>query len=323
MKVAPADLSKASLRSDRFAHSLSVPKKALELHCVKERIRNWSDKRTPKAFTKYRAGHFVVPKSQAENKDKPSTSAALPEVVDESVDRVEPYSDVLITVRVMSPLKYDPLRVRVPKMDRELVFLGHNYLHEFRDMIVCTCDTIGPFLDISKDPSKDVRAADRYADKTSSGLLYIGDTLYNDTRHEANGDYSKEILAWAKQHPEVGAMKKGCMEKTQFSELKNIRLGFPYVYQHFGACEHVFMFSDIRLVAPADNRIRSDYPYLQLINNFRVVVCDICANYEASHQVNGSAQHIFDPVKLCAKCLNAYHYVDGKKLGEFSAYQLK
>uniref|UniRef100_A0A183CL36 snRNA-activating protein complex subunit 3 n=1 Tax=Globodera pallida TaxID=36090 RepID=A0A183CL36_GLOPA len=40
----------------------------------------------------------------------------------------------------------------------------------------------------------------------------------------------------------------------------NLRLGQPYVYQHQGRCEHVLIFSDIRLLLPGDVQNLADYP---------------------------------------------------------------
>lgn len=295
------------------------------MKCVEERIQTWANKRAPEAITKYRTSNFCLPESEARKEEMGHlTKEEEEEEIMSNLEYVDPYSDVLVTIRVMRPIKYDPVNTRQTfKMDREIVVLGQQFLHQFRDLIACTCDTSGPFVDISKDPSADFRASDKYADKTNSGFLFIGDTLYNDTRMEGNLDYSKEIKAWAEKQPDVRELKSGTMEETRFIDLEGIRLGFPYVYQHFGACEHVFLFSDVRVITPLDNRILSDYPYLHLLNNFRNVSCDICALYEANHSVVGSSQHVFDTVRLCAKCLSSYHYVDGKKLGEFSAYRFR
>lgn len=303
--------------------SFTVPKKARSLKCVEERIRSWGQKSQPKWDTKYRTGHFCLPRSKTA-KMETGNSQSDGEDDHDSVERVDAFSDVLITLRVYEPFKYDPYNKHNRFfMDYEIVVLGKQFLHEFRDMIKCPCDTVGPFMDISVDPSVDVRAADKYAGKTNSGFLFIGDTIYNDMRQEGNADYSREILAWAEKHPEVGDLKRGRMEEMQFMDLKGVRLGFPYVYQHFGACEHIFYFSDVRVISPADNRVRSDYPYLHLVKNMRNIVCDMCGIYEADHWVSGSSQHIFEPANLCAKCLASYHYVDGKKLGEFSAYRFR
>lgn len=320
VRVMPVDLTRTSVWGKRDTFSLSVPKSAMRLKSVSARINAWSQKCTPMNDTKWKIGKFCPLKSQTKEQlqeDEPD------EIMEE--DLIEPYSEVFLTIRVMVPLKYHPVEERTSfKMDREIVVLGENFLSDFRDMISCICDSVGPFTDHSEDPESNYRAIDKYADKTNSGFLFIGDTLYVDTRNPKNLDTSKEVIAWAKsQTSEVGELKRAIMEKTRFRDLKGIQLGFPYVYQHFGECEHMFLFSDIQVVGPGENHLKSDYPYLQLSNNFRNVRCDICAHFEASHSVTGSSQHIFDPVRLCAKCLNSYHYVDGKKIGDFAAYRFR
>lgn len=306
MLIATPDLTKNWVRRD--LNALSVPKQAMSLKCVQERVGGWSRKKPPEANTKYKTARYL-PISTAPSK---STS-----------EQIEPFCDVLITLRVMAPLKYYPYSSHTLKMEREIVVLGQQYLHEFRDMIVCDCDSVGPLVDVSADPSADVRTGDKYADKTNSGFIFFGDTLYNDMRVEGNLDYSEGVVAWAKEQSEIKELKQAKMEETRFLDLKRVRIGFPYVYQHFGECQHVIVISDIRVISPVDHRARSAYPYLQLLHNFRNIVCEICGTHEASHSVTGSTQHIFDPVRLCSKCLSSYHYVDGQKVGEFAVYPFR
>lgn len=299
---------------------MSVPKSAKKLKCVAERIDNWSKMRQPEATTKYRRAHVCYPKSRLEANEAKKKSTDGVDVVFETL--VDPYADVLITIRVMCPLKYDPYVKETFKFDREIVVLGQQFLTEFRDQISCLCDTAGPLVDISDDPSADTKAQDTFAEQSKSGFLFIGNTFYDDMRSKENLECSKEIIAWAAKQPEMLEVKQAKMEETRFLDLKGIRLGFPYVFQHFGACEHVFFFSDIRVITVSDNLVRSDYPHLALTKLNHGIVCEICATYLASHLVTDSDQHIFNPVRLCGKCLNSYHYVDGKKLGKFKVHKL-
>lgn len=293
--------------------SISVPKQALALNCVKERINNWSMPTGGSIeMNKYRSSRFVQPRSETEHR----ASAAAP-----SCDIIKPMSEVLITVRVLVPFKYNSYKKPVVKFDKEIVFLGSQHLTELRDMITCPCDTKGPFVDISGNPSADVRTNDPYADKSNSGFLFIGDTFYNDMRNAENEDYSKGIIEWAKKQPKLKEFHQANMEDCRFLDLKRIQVGSACLYQHFGECEHVFLISDIRIISAKDNRIRSDYPYLNLMSRSRTSVCDMCGVYEANYLVKDSDKHIFDPVRLCAKCLNSYHYVDGKKQGKFTVYR--
>jgi snRNA-activating protein complex subunit 3 len=81
-------------------------------------------------------------------------------------------------------------------------------------------------------------------DVYKSGFIFIEDTFYNDHRDPANLDYSKVIREWAVSHG-LGPFRTAAMEKTKFEEL-TVRLGYPYVYQHQGNCEHLIVFSDVR-----------------------------------------------------------------------------
>lgn len=288
-------------------HSISVPKRALSLNCVKERVNRWSSTDRLYYNKKYRCSRFVQPKSETE-----------PQAI---TCEIKPMSEVLVTIRALVPFRYNSYKRNPLKLDKEIVFLGSQYLHELRDMITCECDTKGPFVDISRDPSADVRSDDQYADKSNSGFLFIGDTFYNDMRREGNLNYSKEIIEWAKKQPGVKELHQASIEGKRFLDLERVHVGSAYLYTHFGECEHVFLISDLRIITAADNLVRSDYPYLHLMGRSRNVICDMCGIYEVNYLVKDSVQHIFDPVRLCAKCLNSYHYVDGKKQGNFTVYK--
>ena len=81
-------------------------------------------------------------------------------------------------------------------------------------------------------------------DVYKSGFIFIEDTFYNDFRHHSNLDYSHVIRKWADTHG-LGPFKTALMEKTKFEDL-TVRMGYPYVYQHQGNCEHLIVFSDAR-----------------------------------------------------------------------------
>jgi snRNA-activating protein complex subunit 3 len=81
-------------------------------------------------------------------------------------------------------------------------------------------------------------------DVYKSGFIFIEDTFYNDHRDPANLDYSHVIREWAASH-KLGPFQTALMENTKFEDL-TVRLGYPYVYQHQGSCEHLIVFSDVR-----------------------------------------------------------------------------
>lgn len=76
-----------------------------------------------------------------------------------------------------------------------------------------------------------------------SGFFYIEDTFYNDTSVSTNIDYSNVILEWATAHG-IGPFKVASMD-AQVNSLST-KFGFPWVYQHQGACEHLIVLTDAR-----------------------------------------------------------------------------
>lgn len=65
----------------------------------------------------------------------------------------------------------------------------------------------------------------------------------------------RPIIDWAaKGERGIGPYETGAMESTTFDQL-TIKLGHPYLYQHQGKCEHIIIFSDIRLVCVHQNEL--------------------------------------------------------------------
>lgn len=152
------------------------------------------------------------------------------------------------------------------------------------------------------------------------GFFFINDTFYNDTR-QLTHDYSESIRLWADGQENVGEFHVESMENVTFGQLE-VRLGSPCVYQHHGNCEHVFTFSDLRLIAPGDSLKRKDYPQLDLISLPKTVSCMTCGD-AANRVVFDSTLHLHDPAYLCEACFDSFHYVNGKKVGTFRAYRYK
>lgn len=239
--------------------------------------------------------------------------------VDNQNADIQPFEESLLTVRIYEPFKYQSnSNVRMkPKLSQEFLVLGSQYLTELRDKIYCQCN-FGPFFDISKQPNAEHN--DSTVDKPfDHGFFFITDTFYNDTRSPTH-DYSEVIRKWAMKSMDVGDMHTASMENTQFKDL-TVRLGFPQVYIHHGNCEHLIGISDIRLIGQDDVRTRKQYPLLRIISSTRQIFCMICGLSEATFIVTNSTVHVHDPTYLCADCFESYHYIDGKKVGEFQAYR--
>ncbi|VDK23830.1 unnamed protein product [Anisakis simplex] len=83
------------------------------------------------------------------------------------------------------------------------------------------------------------------------------------------------------------------------------RLGYPYVYVHQGSCEHVFYFTDLRLMDAQDYPI--SFPQMLSDTSFEHN-CKICHRHIAEWIVEGEEMPA-DPVHMCDGCFTSYHFV--------------
>ncbi|KAK3911750.1 snRNA-activating protein complex subunit 3 [Frankliniella fusca] len=158
-------------------------------------------------------------------------------------DDLIPGSALVATVRIYAPFKHNIGRRnnKIATGGQEIAVLGSQTLADLRDKFPCASDQI-ICHDLSSNPF--CKTSSMAKDKYKSGMIYIGDKFYDDTRHPSNIEYSETVLKWAKErHLNLGSKAK--MEETKIIDL-TVRLGYPYLYQHQGNCEHLFCFSDIR-----------------------------------------------------------------------------
>ena len=52
-------------------------------------------------------------------------------------------------------------------------------------------------------------------------------------------------MKWAENRQGMPQYQSALMEETQWLDME-VKMGEPYLYQHQGDCEHVFMVEDIR-----------------------------------------------------------------------------
>ncbi|XP_077503950.1 snRNA-activating protein complex subunit 3-like isoform X2 [Amblyomma americanum] len=204
----------------------------------------------------------------------------------------------------------------------EVAVLGSQTLLELRAKIQCISDDV-PIGDFSENPDKprEPTAGEVY----KSGFFFIGDTFYNDMSDPSCRDYSEVIIEWAKKPRRgLGPFKKAIMEDVTFEQLE-IRLGYPYVYVHQGSCEHLLVFSDIRMHHAHDSQHLLDYPFV--VKNFPVgkrVLCNLCRKSTAKWVTIGNRRVPDDPFFFCAVCFRKFNYTaDNKKIGSFQAFPYK
>lgn len=234
---------------------------------------------------------------------------------------IDPLTECILTVRFYFPFKYTPSTKNNPRFHQEYHALGSNFLSELRDKFYCQCN-FGPFFDISNNPLEE-----NMIDPTEHkpGFFFIHDTFYNDTRTKEGQeviDYSDVILDFFKKYDYVRKFKKATLQDTKFEDLR-IRIGYPYVYQHHGLCEHVFCITSIDLIDNTNSLTRSDYPKLVSKCNSRPMLCDVCSKIEVSYLVTDCPEHVKDHMYLCPTCFFSFHYLNREtKTCEFKAYRI-
>uniref|UniRef100_A0A131XG97 snRNA-activating protein complex subunit 3 n=1 Tax=Hyalomma excavatum TaxID=257692 RepID=A0A131XG97_9ACAR len=238
-----------------------------------------------------------------------------------------PSNEVLLVVQVFKPIKMPEgmKKVRLGsqtfffKIQAELAMPSSLSLRCLREKITCISDAavIGDFSE-NPDEISDERAVELY----KSGFFYIGNTFYNDMSDRSCRDYSKVIINWAKDPKrKIGPFKTADMAETTLSDLK-LRLGYPYVYVHQGYCEHLVVFSDMRVLHPHDSQRMSDYP-MSLKTSFpsgKRVICMLCHQSSVKWVTYKNGRVPEDPFFSCDTCFRSYNYMaDKKKIGKFRA----
>lgn len=131
------------------------------------------------------------------------------------------------------------------------------------------------------------------------------------------------IRKWATEEARgLGPFGTAPMENTRFDEL-TVQLGYPYVYVHQGGCEHLMVFTDLRLHdwrtdPPADS---GRYPLLVGTVPRPSRYCSLCDLNAARWIVLDNQRLPYDPFFFCEDCFYQFNYDSEKrKIGSFRAY---
>jgi snRNA-activating protein complex subunit 3 len=60
-----------------------------------------------------------------------------------------------------------------------------------------------------------------------------------------------------------------------------LRIGYPYIYMHQGHCEHLMIFTDLRLMNVNDVHELEDYP-IRVYDAIHTITCCACRDAAAS-----------------------------------------
>ncbi|KAJ2850957.1 hypothetical protein IWW36_001481 [Coemansia brasiliensis] len=197
------------------------------------------------------------------------------------------------------------------KMEEYLV-LGSQSLTVLRDAFYCLSD----FL-VSDHDDQNENTKDR---KVSSSYFFIEKTFYNDMRSPSATDYSRVIMEWAndpdrqEKNPHLHGLQSRLMDGARFLDL-SIRLRQPYIFMHQGDCEHVMMFTDLRLLGPQDDQNVEAYPKQIFRTRHMRHKCRMCSAYPAQYVTKNDFHSGMSPCYFCEKCYTPFHFdTEGNKL---------
>ncbi|KAJ1916261.1 hypothetical protein H4219_003881 [Mycoemilia scoparia] len=203
------------------------------------------------------------------------------------------------------------------KMEEYLV-LGSQPLTALRDAFYCISD----FLITNRDQEQ-INTKDK---KISSSYFHIEKTFYNDMRSPTATDYSRVIIEWAKQGdraekcPRLQNLQSRLMDGARFIDL-SVRLRYPYLFVHQGNCEHIMMFTELRMANQADDQFVDQYPKQVFRTRQMRHKCRMCASYPAQYVTKNDFHSGMSPCYFCEKCYTPFHYdEEGKLLLEHEVY---
>lgn len=227
--------------------------------------------------------------------------------------------DVLLTVHLLKPMNRAPEPGEIIKFKGKcgvkLLIRGSMPLVRLREKIFCTSD----FWSNAEDYN-DVSDANFYFhNRFPSNFLFIHDTFYLDMRHPDSKDITESIREFMqRKKQDFGQFHVHDMANVQIIDLK-IRLGQPYLFLHQGRCEHLIVFTDLRLLNAGDVQNASDYP-IRLYDTIQQKLCCVCYSTVAGLVVTESDRLPMAPAFFCTKCFTSFHYDNGQRIGNFKAY---
>lgn len=133
-------------------------------------------------------------------------------------------------------------------------------------------------------------------------------------------NHAEIMQKWAKAHSH--SIEQILSIDTQLLDLE-VRIGEPYIFQHLGRCEHLFIFNEINFAQTNDCLGKSNYPRIISIAKEKLKNCLFCNKCIANIvMVNTDDRTPVTVNHMCETCFISYNYdIVGDKVADFKAYR--
>lgn len=244
--------------------------------------------------------------------DKPLGKATAPNFVSgKSLPSKQPLQAEL-TVQIFRPAIKTKARFK-PQVDCEYRVLSSQPLTVLLDAFTCLCDTFS-----NKDCSDDPTQVFPQVAPRKVGFFLIESVAYLDTRQETVS--LAQLVKWYADK-DVGHLSEMVMQDVTFGQL-TVRLGCPYLYVHHSNCEHLVVFTDVRLFVPGTSKWTVDkYPICSGKARSRQVTCQACSLHVCKWVCVDNKRLPFQRNYFCHSCFVSFNYDSQmNKIGQFKAF---
>ena len=122
------------------------------------------------------------------------------------------------------------------------------------------------------------------------------------------------IRKWASEKGRgIGEMDSKDIDGVNISDL-TLRLGYPYLFMHRGDCEHLVVFSDLRMFNPNVDAQMKDFPIQCCTKKRCPIRCSMCNLNTAKYFVENDMRLPQLPYFLCTNCKDCYYSDPGPDL---------
>lgn len=152
-------------------------------------------------------------------------------------------------------------------------------------------------------------------------LFYINKNIYVDSLEPGTSlTHAETMKNWAQNNGYY--MQDILSMDTQFLDLE-VCIGEPYIYQHLGRCEHLFIFNEISFAQSNDCLGQTNYPRIISVAKEKIKNCTFCNKSIASivmlcddNRTPVSVNH------MCESCYLSFNYDHiGEKVTNFKAFR--